>query len=407
MKDLVRIEGPVLLLIGPLGLFFSRVAEYLEKHGCKVYKLCIPMLEIGFSRRQRIDFDGQADEFRLFLEKTIERHGIKHIMMYGDYIPLHQAAIEVCRERADVTTTIFELGYLRPGWITVESDGVNSRSALMSYSGYSRPENYGTLNNEGRMRTTINRSYCLRGMKALTYIAHAMTSYQLMDYKHKLQPKPIDIWHQYLGIISIPWYWFREVKDRRSIRSSSSFFVVALQVSTDSQLKDELFFNSMESLVSEICKSASRSCINRNIKIVFKHHPRDRGFNNYRKHIHREARRYGLDAQIHYVHDMSIGELFSLKGIKGLITVNSTVGIEAVRKGIATKALGTALYSKMNITHQGPLDTFWEDPGMPEKENVECFVNKLIDKTQVRGNFDGDIDLGNVFMFNLKSEPAI
>ena len=72
------IQGPVLLMVGPLGNFFARFARYLESQGVEVYKLSLPLHEFGFSQQQRLPFTQPMDQFRPFLAKQIERLGIRH-----------------------------------------------------------------------------------------------------------------------------------------------------------------------------------------------------------------------------------------------------------------------------------------------------------------------------------------
>ena len=46
----VRIDGPVLLLMGPIGLFFARFCRYLRGCGISVTKVAFPLQEFGFPR---------------------------------------------------------------------------------------------------------------------------------------------------------------------------------------------------------------------------------------------------------------------------------------------------------------------------------------------------------------------
>ena len=46
----ILIEGPVIFLVGPIGTFFARLANYFEKNNVKTYKISFPLHEYGFSR---------------------------------------------------------------------------------------------------------------------------------------------------------------------------------------------------------------------------------------------------------------------------------------------------------------------------------------------------------------------
>ena len=67
----IYLKGPVLLLMGPIGLFFSRFANYLNKNNIDVYKLMLPLYEFGFSKEQIIFYSGTKDQYKDFLKGII------------------------------------------------------------------------------------------------------------------------------------------------------------------------------------------------------------------------------------------------------------------------------------------------------------------------------------------------
>ncbi len=56
-KKKIVIEGSVLLLVGPIGTFFSRLSNYLEEHNIKTFKISFPLFEYGFPKSRRIFYD--------------------------------------------------------------------------------------------------------------------------------------------------------------------------------------------------------------------------------------------------------------------------------------------------------------------------------------------------------------
>jgi len=50
----VQIDGPVLLLMGPIGLFFARFCDYLRGCGIPVTKVAFPLQEFGFPAEVRV-----------------------------------------------------------------------------------------------------------------------------------------------------------------------------------------------------------------------------------------------------------------------------------------------------------------------------------------------------------------
>ena len=103
----VRIDGPVLLLMGPIGLFFARFCRYLQ--GCG-----IPVTKVAFPLRNSAPADvcvpySKGWVVAAFLRQLIEEWGIRHIFMYGDFIIPHRIAIEGARVLG-VEAWVFELG---------------------------------------------------------------------------------------------------------------------------------------------------------------------------------------------------------------------------------------------------------------------------------------------------------
>jgi capsular polysaccharide export protein len=75
--------------------------------------------------------------------------------------------------------------------------------------------------------------------------------------------------------------------------------------------------------------------------------------------------------------------------VRGVVVVNSTVGLSALHHGAPTKVCGNALYDIPGLTFQGTLDQFWSDaPGAkPDRQLYVRFRDHLISKTQINGSF--------------------
>jgi capsular polysaccharide export protein len=93
----------------------------------------------------------------------------------------------------------------------------------------------------------------------------------------------------------------------------------------------------------------------------------------------------GVANRIHYIHDETLSDLF--RYCSGVVTINSTVGLAAVKYHIPTKVMGTTFYNLPGLTAQVPLDDFWKDrPKVDEKLFVK-FHNFLVEQTQINGHF--------------------
>ena len=76
-----------------------------------------------------------------------------------------------------------------------------------------------------------------------------------------------------------------------------------------------------------------------------------------------------------------------IRNSKGVVLANSTVGLNAVRAGVPTVALGEAVYDIAGITHQGGLDSFWTKPEPVDAKLERQLVRAMAAEIQVRGSF--------------------
>lgn len=386
------ITGPVLLLMGPLGLFFARLSRYLEAQGVPVYKLSLPLHEFGFRPSQRLPFSAPPDIFPVVLRGWIERYGIRHVLMYGDYISLHRLALAELQHHPQVSAGIFELGYLRPSFITLERRGVNARSGLSRdpafYRSLPEPGPPARLAHQGPPQ----RSPWLRLAKTGTFITHAFQRYPLLPYRHKLQPTPWDLWAQYLGILRGLLYPRSEAPLRRSLRQGSRYMLVALQVASDSQIQESSPYRGMEPLIEEVTASFAAHAPGE-LRLVFKHHPRDRGYNHYGRLLARLRRRHNIPSgRLLYLHDAPLRPLLTSRRCGGLITVSSSVGLEALAAGVPVKLMGDTFFAIPGLVDQAPLAHFWRQPTAADPDLWRRFQRHLLDTTQFRGNFDGEVN---------------
>ncbi len=396
----IKLNGHVLLLIGPIGTFFSRLCNYLESKNVQTYKIMFPYIEFGFKKYQTIKFTNKIEHFEQFLVEVIKEKNIKHIFMYGNILIPHKIAIKTCKrlssEGINVSTEIFELGYLRPNYITLEKNGVNFKSNLPKKRSF-----YEDLIYSKRLPITkYKMGIRFRKIwKGITFIQHALTNYRIAPYEHKLEPKPVYLYYQVLGLIRKYIYSITEYRLKRKIGRDKNYFLVVLQVSKDSQIIEGSEYKSVEEFIKYVINSFNYSNL-KNTDLIFKHHPRDRGYNNYFKLIKNEFKENNLNKEIIYMHDAKMATLLRNPKCKGTVMVNSSVGIQALFHNIPVKALGSAIYDIDGLTDQKSLDEYWENPSSPDRKLFNSFYNYILQKTQVNGNFDGFFPFDDVFKIN-------
>ena len=393
----VLIEGNCLFLVGPIGTFFARFSDYLENNNIRTYKILFPLHEYGFSQSRIIKYDQDIKVFKDFLRQTIINYEIKHIFMYGNVLIPHKQALDLAKELnfegKDIKTHIFELGYLRPNFVTLENDGINYNSSLIKSSKfYSKQDSYSVLpvpKKHARLR--IRKIW-----KTISFINHSFKNYKIVEKDHKLQPKPIYIWFQIKGFFLKYFFFFTEYKLKNYLLRNK-FFLVILQVSTDSQLTEGSDIKDNKKFIYEVIKEFAEAKRN-DINLVFKHHPRDRGYTNYHNEIQNLANEFGVSNNVFYIHDYYLSKLFQNSNCMGTVLINSTVGYQSLYHSVPVKSLGITPYNIKGLSDQKDLASFFKNPSPVDKLLFNKFYKYILENSQINGNFDGFFPFKKVFI---------
>ena len=133
--DLAALNGSdtrrnFLFLQGPASPFFGRLADRLRSlgHGVSRLNFCAGD-RACWGARPGWSHRGGEQGLGERLESTYRQHGITDQVVFGDRRPVHQPAVGQ-GAACGVRTHVFEEGYFRPWWITLERDGVNAHSRL-------------------------------------------------------------------------------------------------------------------------------------------------------------------------------------------------------------------------------------------------------------------------------------
>jgi capsular polysaccharide export protein len=378
----------VLLLQGPVGPFFSRLAKDMRGAGAQVFKVNFNGGDWLFSPRgsfaRVFNFTGCSLGWPAYMDALVKRLGIDVVMLFGDCRPVHVAALEIAKSNG-IEVGVFEEGYLRPDHITLERDGVNSHSTVpdnpMVYREYA--------DRAVPQALQLNSTFGATALWAMCYYMAASTlKFIFFQYQHHRRLTWLE------GI-----FWVRSFARKQHYARKESgiaeylveqkkkqYFLVPLQASVDSQVRVHSDYSSIQQFIEQVVESfsegAQQSCI-----LVFKHHPVDRGYTDYSRLISRLTKQYGLVGRCFYVHDLHLPTL--LNNARGVVTINSTVGISALQHRCPVKVCGKALYDIQGLAFQGSLAQFWRLAHVhtPDPVLVKGFRNYLILHTQHNGSF--------------------
>ena len=373
----------VLLLQGPMGPFFRRLAEDLERQGLCVYKINFNGGDAFYYRRRGvIEYTGSLQQWPDFLANQLSALSIDRIYLFGDCRVYHVKARDVAK-RLNVPVFVFEEGYIRPDYITLEMGGVNGLSQLPR-----DPSTYramSVLQSEHPLH--VGYSFPWMALRAMLYYIASRLSRR---YPHYIHHRPLNVFKEgskwvVAGLYKL-WY---SVAERRMMHLLSDelagrYFLVPLQVHCDMQITKHSHYNNIEQFILEVIDSFGNHAAAESY-LVFKHHPLDRGYRNYAKLIQGMARARGIDGRVFYVHDLPLPAL--LKRARGTVVINSTTVLSSIHHRIPVKVMGKSIYDMPGLTSQGSLARFWQSPEAPDRKLYLCFRNYLLANNQVNGNF--------------------
>lgn len=374
-----------LFLQGPCTPFFARLAVRLRELGHGVLRIHFNAGDVAYwAGHSVLNFRGRADSLRDYLDEVYRRHAISDQILFGDRRPVHRPAVEH-GEACGVRTHVFEEGYFRPWWITLEREGVNGHSLLPRNPDWfmeagrriGRLEDAVPFNSPFRIRAAHDVAYHLAGALNPVFFPRYQT--------HAPVAAPVE----YLGYIR-RFSLLKVIRAREYARAHSllesgkPFFVLPLQLNGDAQIRDHSRFEHMGEVIEYVLESfAGRAPANSAIAI--KNHPLDMGLMDFREIIRNCERRFDLAGRIIYLEDGDLGLL--VRHARGVVTVNSTVGLVALEHGTPTVSLSDPIYNLPGLTFQGRLDDFWQNAMPPDADFFKCFHRAVMKATQINGGF--------------------
>lgn len=390
MKIVGKVQGKsILLLQGPMGTFFRDLKRFFTAHGATVYTICFNMGDYLFAdSHNRIIFKAGKNEWQGFITNLYDSKRIDKIFLFGNCRFYHKIAISVAKEHG-IEVFVFEEGYIRPNFITLERDGVNGDSLLPRI-----PEFYKTYpasQLENSPEEAVNNNYMRRGFYATAYyLSMYFFRFAFPHYEHHRDPSPYK--EALYGVRNMYRKYLYSIKEKHipallSHQFKKQFYFVPLQTGTDFQLTEYSPYSDIGSFIKKVLTSFSRHAPQDKF-IAFKHHPMERGMSTYTSHIQSVARKLGILERVLIFFDVHLPTC--LKNAIGTITINSTVGISSLFHGTPTITLGTAIYDIHGLTCKDmDLDQFWTEHSSPDRDLFHRYRKYLISETQLNGGFYG------------------
>ena len=373
----------VLMLQGPIGPFFSRFSKDLENRGFRVHKVNFNGGDALYYRgANAINYTGKLKHWESYLERLLKNRDIGRIYLFGDCRAYHVIAKKVA-QRNRVRVFVFEEGYIRPDYITLEESGVNGHSPMLQQS-----LDYSSVDDSNTPETLpASRVFIRTALYSMAYyLAAAASRKKFRFYQHHRGFAPVSEGFRWIVSAYRKWHYGRKEKDVLSEllpQYENNYFVCPLQVHCDMQVSMHSDYNSIEQFIGDVLSSFAKHAPE-NKALVVKHHPLDRGYTDYSVLFDNLIGRYGLQGRVFYVHDVCLPTL--LKSAEGTVLINSTVGMSSLFHRTPVKTLGRAIYDLPELTSREPLDRFWNNPGSVDPEAFRRFRTYLIHRNQLNGS---------------------
>lgn len=373
-----------LFLQGPASPFAFRLARALRARGARIVKVHLCGGDVVFWPAAARFYRGRPEDWPAYVESLMAEENVSDLVLFGDCRPYHRPAVTAGRARG-VGLHLLEEGYVRPGWITRERYGVNAHSdlprsreeLLRAAAAAAEPVRPAFDPTEPFLRRAAwdvawHAGYAALGPLFFRYQRHTLI-HPALDYAGWLI--------RWLGAGSVR---RRDDQAHAALADGRPYYLLPLQLGGDYQMRVHSDFRSVEEVARHVLASFAAAAP-ADARLVIKRHPYDTGIPATRRLVERLTAFHGLAGRVVFVEGGDIEPLVSRSA--GVVLVNSTTAVIALRHGRPLKVLGRATYDVPGLTHQGPLDAFWTEAPRPEAELVSAYCRLLLSRTQIAGGF--------------------
>ncbi len=379
-----------LFLQGPLSPFFRRLGQAIAEKGALVSRVNFCGGDVFYWPRGNTHWwQGHVYEWPLWVGELMERCQVTDLVLVGDWRPLHREAIWLAKFRG-CRIWVYEEGYIRPGYVTLEEGGVNAYSKLpRTPEGVHRraleiagKHIWEPSHNENPMLGRVLKT-------AWNHVGNVI----LWSLFHRYRThRPYNIARELMG--HIPRFLNRSKRRRHGISvtkdilsGDAPFYLMPLQLDADSQVRRHSPFTGMLECMALVITDFARNAP-KNAFLVFKNHPLDNGLRNYRRYMRSLGRAAGCSARLRFVEEVKATGLITKA--RGVILCNSTMGMVALLKNKPVYCLGESIYAMPGLAvneKEMPLSEFWTALPQPNKKLREEFFRVIKHDALIPGNF--------------------
>ncbi|SOB96331.1 capsule biosynthesis protein [Stappia indica] len=371
-----------LFLQGPLSPLYRRIGARLAEADHQVTRVnfCVGDWLHWHGRECRF-WRGRLADWPAEAARLMEEGGVTDLVLHGDTRPYHRPAV-LAAEARGINVHVSELGLVRPGYMTLARGGLGVLSRLPDDPAIIR--RVAARLTDPDLSPRYPGSFALEAWQDVSYHLPNVAGFAVHPFYRRHTPS-----HPLVDYLS----WIRRLagegrRKREAARieaellaGDAPLFLLPLQVEGDYQILAHSHFGTMRAALGHVI-AAFRGGAPKEARLVVKAHPLDNGEVDWRAEIARHA---GGDAErMVFLDGGSLAALFPR--LSGLVTVNSTAGLDALRAGVPVAVLTPALYDMAGLTHRGPLERFWQAPQPPDPALLADFLKVVVASSQLRGS---------------------
>ena len=376
-----------LFLQGPNCCFFTDLAGKLQGlgHRCLRVNLCFSDW-LTWKLEGSLNYRGHYRNWKGYLSRLMDREGVTDLMLNGDQRLYHKTAIKLAI-RKGVSVVVTDFGYMRPDWISFESQGASGNSLFPKNTSEIRRLAAATEPVDFTERYWDNpKSFVFA--EARSGLLTWLFGFLYPGYRPFHSHNPV-----VLGWAFTKTYLKKMIsrgatrsKLRRLIkeRFENPFYFFPMQLETDFQLRAYSSYPNQAAPIEEVLVSFAENAPE-NERLVFKMHPLDPDLVNWKRVIGSLGKEVGISNRVFFLNDGPIADLLS--NAKGVVTINSSVGLKALQHGKKLKILGRAVYDLPELVFQRSLDEFWGATFVPDEELFSDLILVLASMIQIRGGW--------------------
>ncbi|MEM0906576.1 MAG: capsular biosynthesis protein [Pseudomonadota bacterium] len=368
------------MLEGPLSPLYRLIGRHLEAAGTTVHRINLcPGDKVAWGFSAATSYRGRKRDWPAFVSAFLDEHPVDALLMHSERRPYHLEAAHEARTRG-IAVYVSELGYLRPDWMTLECNG-NSVDSLF-------PTDPAAIKAIAKDAPAVDPGVLFpreRLLETRDDLLNALPNVFLwFFYPHY---RAHGLYHPFVAYARFLWREAQKGQRDRAAqkvraRLKSPFFVFAMQTDTDFQIRSNSQFEDMKEALGTVFRSF-KAAADPEMRIIVKKHPGDLGPVHWAAAVPALAAEAGLEGRVHFVDGLAM-EVWC-RDAEGLVTVNSSAGLDGLKLGRPTLTLSPAVYDVPGLTHQGGLDGFWTAPQAPDPALYDAFQRALAASIQVRG----------------------